>query len=682
MRFFVSAYLNVRSRSTGIGEDMSLQNLTFVKKIAALLALPILAFLWLSVNKTVTSYQTYSNNSELQQMVELSVVYSNLVHELQKERGATAGFLGSKGTKFVTELAAQRQQTDKKNQTQKRFLQETYFSDPKVNSLINNARQELAKLEQIRSQVSSQQIQAASAIGFYTALNKKLLSVSELIVALSQNAEVSRELISYYNFIQGKERAGVERAVLSNTFAVDKFAPNVFARFVSLVSEQNTYINNFVVLGSPTLTSAYERRMDNPAVREVERLRTIAREHSIKGNFGVDSVHWFKTATDRINLLKQTEDNIANQLQELSNTLISKARNAVMTNVVMAILIFLVIVGLVTFVTKDMLVQVKNLTSVMSKMREQNDLTVRTSHKGTDEISEIGRALNLTLEKFGEAISHILGSSNDLATSAGDTSQTVQRNNEIVEEQLNAVTMIATAAEELTATSQGVAENTSMAADSAKHADETAKSGMAIVRETYNSIEALRSEIDSLATTITSLNEKSTNITNVIDVIKSVSEQTNLLALNAAIEAARAGEQGRGFAVVADEVRTLAQRTQNSTSEIESIISELLTESNQAFSVIDRNKSKAVEAVNKSKEAEVALREISEAISKVSEQTEHIAVAAEQQLTVTQDVSSNVVAIEQKASEVALNSKQIEEATSKQSELASNLQELAITYKV
>ena len=661
---------------------MSLQNLTFIKKIAALLALPIFAFLWLSVNKTVTSYQTYSNNSELKQMVELSVVYSNLVHELQKERGATAGFLGSKGTKFVAELAAQRQQTDKKNQTQKRFLQEISFNDSKVNALINSARQDLAKLEQIRSQVSSQQIQVPNAIGYYTALNKKLLSVSELIVALSQNAEVSRELISYYNFIQGKERAGVERAVLSNTFAVDKFAPNVFARFVSLVSEQNIYINNFVVLGSAKLTSAYERRMDNPAVKEVARLRAIARERSTSGNFGVDSIHWFKTSTDRINLLKQTEDSIANHLQDLSNTLISKARNAVMTNVVMAILIFLVIVGLVTFVTKDMLGQVKNLTSVMSEMREQNDLTVRTSHKGTDEISEIGKALNLTLEKFGEAISHILGSSNDLASSAGDTSQTVQRNNEIVEEQLNAVTMIATAAEQLTATSQGVAENTSMAADSAKHADETAKSGMVIVRETYNSIEALRSEIDSLATTITSLNEKSTNITNVIDVIKSVSEQTNLLALNAAIEAARAGEQGRGFAVVADEVRTLAQRTQNSTSEIESIISELLTESNQAFSVIDRNKSKAVEAVNKSKEAEVALHEISEAISKVSEQTEHIAVAAEQQLTVTQDVSSNVADIEQKASEVALNSKQIEEATSKQSELASNLQELAVTYKV
>jgi methyl-accepting chemotaxis protein len=182
--------------------------------------------------------------------------------------------------------------------------------------------------------------------------------------------------------------------------------------------------------------------------------------------------------------------------------------------------------------------------------------------------------------------------------------------------------------------------------------------------------------------TITSLNEKSTNITNVIDVIKSVSEQTNLLALNAAIEAARAGEQGRGFAVVADEVRTLAQRTQNSTSEIESIISELLAESNQAFSVIDRNKTKAEDAVNKSKEAEVALHEISEAISKVSEQTEHIAVAAEQQLTVTQDVSSNVSNIEQKATEVALNSKQIEEATLKQSELASNLQELAIAYKI
>lgn len=661
---------------------MSLQNLTFIKKIVALLALPILAFLWLSIDKSINAYQVYNNNSELKKMVELSVTYSNLVHELQKERGATAGFLGSQGTKFISELSQQRKATDKKSQAQKRFLQQVEFTDSKVVALTNSVKQELVKLSTIRSQVSSQKISTAQAISFYTTLNKQLLSVTEIIVSLSQNAEISRELISYYNFIQGKERAGIERAVLSNAFATNHFTPNTFARFISLVSEQNTYINNFVVLGSSTLTSAFLNLMDSPVVREVNQLRNIAKERSSIGDFDVDSVEWFNSATSRINLLKQTEDRIATHLQHLSNSLISTAKTALIINLAIAIAIFLIIIALVTFVTKDMLGQVKDLTSVMSQMRERNDLSVRTHHQGTDEISEIGRALNLTLEKFGDAISHILGSSNELTSSTGDTSKTVIRNNEIVEEQLNSVTMIATAAEQLTATSQGVAENTSMAADSAKQADETAKNGMTIVRDTYHSIEALRGEIDSLANTITSLNEKSNNITNVIDVIKSVSEQTNLLALNAAIEAARAGEQGRGFAVVADEVRTLAQRTQSSTSEVEMIISELLTESNQAFSVIDRNKSKALEAVKKSKEAELALRDISTAIAKVSEQTEHIAVAAEEQLTVTQDVSSNVSDIEQKAAEVALNSKQIEEATSQQSTLANNLQDLALAYKI
>ncbi len=658
---------------------MNLTDMSFKQKIIALLTLPILGFLWLSVSAISKGVETTSEMSSLNQLTRLSVVYSELVHELQKERGMTAGFIGSQGTKFVSELRAQRTSADNRRNQRTEYWQSAEIDLPQISRLNTEISQSLNQITSIRNRVDSQSIQLSEALGYYTKLNAKLLSVSALIAELSSDATITTETIAYYNFLQGKERAGIERAVLNNTFSKNEFGPGMLVKFISLVTEQNTYFSNFEVLGNPDNVRFFEQQLNDRSVAEVEKLRDVA-ESKMSG-FDVDPVYWFAQSTARIVQLKKTENQLADSLIALTDQKTQQAQSAMMGSITM----FVVITLFATFISfkaiTDLTTRVKDLTRVLSKVRHDNDLTVRATYEGNSELGQISSSLNETLEKFSGVIDSLSQSSLTLASAAEETAQTCQYNSNTLVEQQDQIGLIATATEELSATVSEVAAKTQQTASSAKLADEQSQAGLSTVQHSYQSIETLASEINGLAEKITHLHESSNNINSVIDVIKSVADQTNLLALNAAIEAARAGEQGRGFAVVADEVRTLAQRTQESTLEIEGFISSLQSDVQTAFNVIDNSKKMSSRAVEDSRGVEQTLQDISGAVSEIFSMTEQIATATEEQAVVTQDIAQNVVAVEQKSTESTTGATQIAATAKEQAELATSLKELSNTFK-
>ncbi len=658
---------------------MNLTDMSFKQKIIALLTLPILGFLWLSVSAISKGVETTSEMSSLNQLTRLSVVYSELVHELQKERGMTAGFIGSQGTKFVSELRAQRTSADNRRNQRTEYWQSAEIDLPQISRLNTEISQSLNQITSIRNRVDSQSIPLSEALGYYTKLNAKLLSVSALIAELSSDATITTETIAYYNFLQGKERAGIERAVLNNTFSKNEFGPGMLVKFISLVTEQNTYFSNFEVLGNPDNVRFFEQQLNDRSVAEVEKLRDVA-ESKMSG-FDVDPVYWFAQSTARIVQLKKTENQLADSLIALTEQKTQQAQSAMMGSITM----FVVITLFATFISfkaiTDLTTRVKDLTRVLSKVRHDNDLTVRATYEGNSELGQISSSLNETLEKFSGVIDSLSQSSLTLASAAEETAQTCQYNSNTLVEQQDQIGLIATATEELSATVSEVAAKTQQTASSAKLADEQTQAGLSTVQHSYQSIETLASEINGLAEKITHLHESSNNINSVIDVIKSVADQTNLLALNAAIEAARAGEQGRGFAVVADEVRTLAQRTQESTLEIEGFISSLQSDVQTAFNVIDNSKKMSSRAVEDSRGVEQTLQDISGAVSEIFSMTEQIATATEEQAVVTQDIAQNVVAVEQKSTESTTGATQIAATAKEQAELATSLKELSNTFK-
>ncbi len=263
----------------------------------------------------------------------------------------------------------------------------------------------------------------------------------------------------------------------------------------------------------------------------------------------------------------------------------------------------------------------------------------------TDEIGEMTLAMKMQASELRAVVGRISDSSLRLKGSAESLASTIEQTNVHIHEQRSQTDQVATAMHEMSATVQEVASNTAFAAEATTNAQQSADEGRSVVNQTIQSIRDVASGVEHAADVINQLHTNAATISTVVDVIRGIAEQTNLLALNAAIEAARAGEQGRGFAVVADEVRTLAQRTQQSTQEIQNMVERLQTGANEAVDAMEQGKEKTDSSVQRATEAGKALEDIATVIGKISDMNTQIATSAEEQSAVAEEISSNIIAI-------------------------------------
>ncbi|KXJ33366.1 methyl-accepting chemotaxis protein [Pseudomonas sp. HUK17] len=275
----------------------------------------------------------------------------------------------------------------------------------------------------------------------------------------------------------------------------------------------------------------------------------------------------------------------------------------------------------------------------------RGDLSRRAALSGRDEIADIGRSLDEMLEAFGRSLREVDQASQAVAQASGALAGSIGQARSTMQAQQGETDQVATAITEMTASVADVANNTEGAVAAAQQADQATRDGARVMQQTQQAIEALAAEVDLSATKVAALESHSQAIGGVIAVIRTIAEQTNLLALNAAIEAARAGEQGRGFAVVADEVRTLASRTQTSTEEIRRIIEQLQGATAEAVGQMQGSRSHALTGVAAAEQASVSLTSIGSAVGRIVDVNVQIASAAEQQAAVSEDINRNTTGI-------------------------------------
>ncbi|KAB0498608.1 methyl-accepting chemotaxis protein [Pseudomonas vancouverensis] len=312
----------------------------------------------------------------------------------------------------------------------------------------------------------------------------------------------------------------------------------------------------------------------------------------------------------------------------------------------------------------------------------EGDLTRRLTSDRADELGSIAKGFNTFLTKLQAMITQVVTSVQSVSDSSEHTADIAIRTNIGVQKQMAEIDQVATAVQEMTATAQDVARNATQAAQAASHADQAASQGMQVVRDTSNSIGALAVEIGRAVGVVQTLAKDSENINAILTAIRGIAEQTNLLALNAAIEAARAGEQGRGFAVVADEVRNLAQKTQKATEEIQTMIQQLQQGTRDVVRVMEDSQNRTDESVLHASKAAEALETITQAVSVINDMNTQIASAAEEQSAVADDINRNVINIGQVANEVAGGADESSAASAGLTKLAEQQRRLINQFRV
>lgn len=616
---------------------------TIGQRLLLLVAVPLLALCLCAGLLIGDSHSRLQNARQVGQLLDLAVAGGNLIHALQNERGSTAGFLQSRGAKFADLLPALRSKTDAEQAAwQARLSGISPEQMPALKAAIDTALQQTGQLATLRTRAYQQEISAGEALKIFTQTISALIDTLNATISHNSDASIGRQATAYIAFVRAKENAGQERGLGTSLFVSNRAERAAVQAVLERVVRQDAFFSIFLATAGESERNALRGVLDSGPAREVQRLRQIMSDASPDSAFDIDPTLWFRSLSEKIDGLNQVERLITRHIADTAAQLIERERNALIATITLGGIALLLTLGVAVWVGRSITRPLAALVDVAEYTVVENDFTRLVPETGSAEVVRTAQAFNHLIGKFHDILSETAQSSRRVAEASHQLSSAADGVHHEATIAAESAASVAAAIEEVSASISETASSAGSVSALVTRSGDDTHAALGVMSRAVQNIDQVTALIEQSGHQVEVLEQSSQKIGGIIQVIREIADQTNLLALNAAIEAARAGEAGRGFAVVADEVRKLAERTAASTGEITNLVDTIRTQIGQAVTSMQSANTEAAKNKTLIAESEDALRSIDDSSTQVVSHVQNIANAIREQNSAIQQIAGNM----------------------------------------